>query len=60
MLQIEIISDFDEDELVEKVNYFLKQIDECLILDIKYSQSVFHSSKENVFLHSVLIIYRCR
>ena len=60
MLQIEIISDFDEDELVEKVNYFLKQIDECLIQDIKYSQYVFHSSKENVFLHSVLIIYRCR
>ena len=60
MLQIEIISDFDEDELVEKVNYFLKQIDECLIQDIKYSQSVFHSSKESVFLHSVLIIYRCR
>lgn len=60
MLQIEIISDFDEDELVEKVNYFLKQIDECLIQDIKYSQSVFHSSNENVFLHSVLIIYRCR
>lgn len=60
MLQIEIISDFDEDELVEKVNYFLKQIDECLIQDIKYSQSVFHSSKENVFLLSVLIIYRCR
>ncbi|MDY3890827.1 MAG: sporulation protein Cse60 [Bacilli bacterium] len=60
MLQIEIISDFDEDELVEKVNYFLKQIDECLIQDIKYSQSVFHSSKENVFLYSVLIIYRCR
>ena len=24
MLQIEIISDFDEDELVEKVNYFLE------------------------------------
>ena len=60
MRQIEIISDVDEDELVEKVNYFLKQIDECLIQDIKYSQSVFHSSKENVFLHSVLIIYRCR
>ena len=44
MLQIEIISDFDEDELVEKVNYFLKQIDECLIQDIKYSQSVFYLS----------------
>lgn len=60
MLQIEIISDFDEDVLVEKVNYFLKQIDECLIQDIKYSQSVFSSNKEYRFLYSILIIYRCR
>ena len=36
MLQIEIISSKEEDDLVYQVNYFLSKIDECLINDIKY------------------------
>lgn len=56
MLQIEIISSFDEDDLVEKVNYFLSKIDECLVKEIKYS-SIFVIDKINF---SVMIVYLSR
>ena len=52
MLQIEIISSNDENDLVFKVNYFLSKIDECLIRDIKYSSFVF----ENEVIYSCLIL----
>lgn len=56
MLQVEIISSFNEDDLVEKVNYFLSKIDECLIKDIKYSSF----SLDNQISYNVLILYLIR
>ena len=56
MLQIEIISSNDENDLVFKVNYFLSKIDECLIRDVKYSSFVF----ENELIYSCLILYLIR
>ena len=56
MLQVEIISSKNEDDLVFKVNYFLSKIDECLIKEIKYSS--FIMNEENEIHFSVLIIYR--
>ena len=56
MLQVEIISSKNEDDLVFKANYFLSKIDECLIKEIKYSS--FIMNEENEIHFSVLIIYR--
>lgn len=56
MLQIEIISSDNEDDLVEKANYFLSKIDECLVKEIKYSSFCF----ENKIIFTVLIIYLIR
>lgn len=56
MLQVEIISSKNEDDLVFKVNYFLSKIDECLIKEIKYSSFIMNDENEIHF--SVLIIYR--
>jgi hypothetical protein len=56
MLQVEIITSKNEDDLVFKVNYFLSKIDECLIKEIKYSS--FIMNEENEIHFSVLIIYR--
>ena len=56
MLQVEIITSKNEDDLVFKVNYFLSKIDECLIKEIKYSS--FFMNDENEIHFSVLIIYR--
>ena len=56
MLQVEIITSKNEDDLVFKVNYFLSKIDECLIKEIKYSSFIMNDENEIHF--SVLIIYR--
>ena len=56
MLQVEIISSKNEDDLVFKVNYFFSKIDECLIKEIKYSSFIMNDENEIHF--SVLIIYR--
>lgn len=59
MLQIETISSFDEEELVEQVNYFLKQLDEVLIKKIEFSSSAFFSSKDGVdkIIYTCFIVY---
>ena len=56
MLQVEIISSNNEDDLVYKVNYFLNKIDECLVKEIKYSSFIL--PKENLIHFTALIIYR--
>ena len=56
MLQIEIISSKEEDDIVYQVNYFLSKIDECLINDIKYSS--FISNGE--ITYTCLIVYIIR
>ena len=55
MLQVEIITDTNEDTFVYKVNYFLNKIDECLVKEIKYS-SFLLPENQNIYF-SALIIY---
>ena len=57
MLQVEVFTNDDETRLVEQINYFLKQIDEICIKDIKYSSFAFFDGKSYVLIKTALIIY---
>ena len=57
MIQVEIFTNDDENQLVEQINYFLKQIDDICIKDIKYSSFAFFDGKMNVLIKTALVIY---
>ena len=60
MLHIETFSAFQEDKLTNQVNYFLKQIDENNVKDIKFSSFAFSNDHENVIVFTAMIIYYVR
>lgn len=58
MVQVEIIEASNEQDFVNDINYFLEQLDDHLLIDIKYN---YQSSRNNTNLYnkySALIIYR--
>ncbi|MDD6302775.1 MAG: sporulation protein Cse60 [Bacillales bacterium] len=57
MTRVEIFSSNKEDDITMQVNYYLKQLDDNLIKDIKYSSFAFFDGKEVNYLYSVLIVY---
>ena len=60
MLQVETFKSLNEDDLTNQINYFLKQIDENMIKDIKFSSFAFSYENEYVIGYSALIIYYVR
>ena len=60
MLHVETFSAYNEDDLTKQMNYFLKQIDENMIKDIKFSSFAFSNEKENKIIFTALIIYYVR
>lgn len=60
MLHIETFSAFCEDELTKQINYFLKQIDENMIKDIKFSSFAFSFNDEYKIVFTAMIIYYVR
>ena len=58
MLHVETFSSNNEDDLTNQINYFLKQIDENMIKDIKFSSFAFFSeNKENIIFSAMIIDY---
>lgn len=60
MLHIETFSAYSEDQLTQQINYFLKQIDENMIKDIKFSSVAFFNQQEKVIVFTAMIIYYVR
>ena len=60
MLHVETFSSNSEDELTNQINYFLKQIDENMIKDIKFSSFAFSNEKEYKVFYTAMIIYYVR
>lgn len=60
MLHVETFSAYNEDDLTKQMNYFLKQIDENMIKDIKFSSFAFSNEKEEKIIYSAMIIYYVR
>ena len=60
MLHIETFSANTEDDLTNQINYFLKQIDENMIKDIKFSSFAFSNEKEYKIIYTAMIIYYVR
>ena len=59
MINVCLFNEDNIDELQEKINYFLKYLDEINLIDIKY-QTNFYIGQNNqyVYSYSALIIYR--
>ena len=60
MLHIETFSAYSEDKLTQQINYFLKQIDENMIKDMKFSSVAFFNQQEKVIVFTAMIIYYVR
>lgn len=60
MLQVETFKAYSEDDLTNQINYFLKQIDENMVREIKFSSFAFSYEKEFKTVYSALIIYYVR
>lgn len=58
MLHVETFSSESEDNLSKQVNYFLKQLDENMIKDIKFSSVAFIlDNKEKIYFTAMIIYY---
>ena len=59
MINVCLFNEDNIDELQDKINYFLKYLDEIYLIDIKY-QTNFYIGQNNqyVYSYSALIIYR--
>ena len=59
MINVCLFNEDNIDELQDKINYFLKYLDDINLIDIKY-QTNFHIGQNNqyVYSYSALIIYR--
>ena len=59
MINVCLFNEDNIDELQDKINYFLKYLDEINLIDIKY-QTNFYIGQNNQYAHSysALIIYR--
>ena len=60
MLHVETFKAYSEDDLSNQINYFLKQIDENMIKEIKFSSFAFSNEKEYQIIYTALIIYYVR
>ena len=59
MINVCLFNEDNIDELQDKINYFLKYLDEINLIDIEY-QTNFYIGQNNqyVYSYSALIIYR--
>lgn len=60
MLHVETFSSESEDNLSKQVNYFLKQLDENMIKDIKFSSVAFILDNQQKIYFTAMIIYYVR
>ena len=60
MLHVETFVSDSEENLTNQLNYFLKQIDENMVKDIKFSSFAFSDEKENKIIFTAMIIYYVR
>ena len=59
MINVCLFNENSIDVLQDKINYFLKYLDDINLIDIKYQTSfVLNDKKEEVSFYSALIIYR--
>ena len=60
MLHVETFKSYSEEDLTIQINYFLKQIDENMIKDIKFSSFAFSNENKMVIVYTALIVYYVR
>lgn len=59
MINVCLFNENNIDVLQDKINYFLKYLDDINLIDIKYQTSILlNDKKEEVSFYSALIIYR--
>ncbi len=58
MVQVEIIEASNEQDFVNDINYFLEQLDDHLLIDIKYNYQSLRNNTNFSSKYSALIIYR--
>jgi hypothetical protein len=61
MLQIETFSSEDEENLTKQMNYFLKQLEENMVREIKFSSNAFFvNSQQTKIVFCGMIVYFVR
>ena len=59
MINVCLFNEDNIDELQDKINYFLKYLDEINLIDIKYQTNfIIGQNNQYVYSYSALIIYR--
>lgn len=57
-MKVKLFDENHEKDLEEKINDFLKTIDESKLIDIKYQLSTMYDFKEQLYCYSAMIIYK--
>ncbi|MDG4656464.1 sporulation protein Cse60 [Ectobacillus antri] len=58
-MRVKIFDEMHEKDLEERVNAFLKKIDDTQIVDVKYQVAIANNNDENqIYCFSAMIIYR--
>lgn len=57
-MKVKVIDCNHEQDLEEEVNYFLYDLKDCKIIDIKYQVCAFYDNKEQIYIYSAMIIYQ--
>ena len=57
-MKVKLFDESHEQDLEEKVNDFLKGLDDEQIIDIKYQVSIMYDYKAQIYCYSAMIIYR--
>lgn len=60
MLTVEIFHSDNEKDLTDSINYFLSQLEEHLVKDIKFSSFATQKGEEVVIIYTALIMYLVR
>ncbi|AIE61086.1 sporulation protein Cse60 [Bacillus methanolicus] len=59
MIQVKLFDEEHEADLEVEMNYFLEQLDEHRIVDIKYNVAVIREDEEEqIYCFSAMVIYR--
>jgi len=58
MIQVKIFDEEHEEDLEEKINDFLEDLDEDQLIDIKYQISTLYDYKDQVYCYTAMIIYK--
>lgn len=57
-MKVKLFDENHEKDLEEKINEFLKELDESKVIEIKYQLSIMYDYKDQIYCYTAMVIYR--